>query len=57
MKKICILLLLVITCILVGCSKDSEDSVVKNMKNKIKDIDSYYFRILASFGSCGERCV
>ncbi len=31
-----------ITFVLVGCSKDGEDSVVKNMKNKIKDVDSYY---------------
>ena len=42
MKKIYLLLLMGITCVLVGCSKDGEDSVVKNMKNKVKDMDSYY---------------
>ena len=42
MKKIYLLLMIGITFVLVGCSKDGEDSVVKNMKNKIKDVDSYY---------------
>lgn len=42
MKKIYLLLLIGISSLLIGCSKDGEDSVVKNMKSKIKDIDSYY---------------
>lgn len=41
MKKV-YLLLMVSFLFLVGCSKNSESSIVKDLKNKIKDMDTYY---------------
>ena len=42
MKKVCCLLMLFLLCVVVGCSKDNESSVVKSLKDNMKKMDSYY---------------